>query len=85
MRDRDILARYGGEEFIALLLGCTAEAATDVLRRLRAGTPDDQTFSAGVATWSTGESADDLVARADRALYRAKEDGRDRWTLAAAG
>jgi diguanylate cyclase len=41
-------------------------------------TPERQTLSAGLATWDGLESADELVARADAALYAAKAGGRDR-------
>jgi diguanylate cyclase (GGDEF)-like protein len=82
LRQVDVLARYGGEEFIALLPGCGATAAADVLQRLRAATPDGQTFSAGIATWDGQETAEQLIARADAALYQAKEAGRDRSVVA---
>lgn len=82
LRGTDILARYGGEEFIMLLPRCGATKAADVLQRLRSATPEGQTFSAGIATCDTGESPDHLVARADIALYQAKDAGRDRWIVA---
>ncbi|WP_221327866.1 GGDEF domain-containing protein [Actinoplanes sp. L3-i22] len=85
IRNQDLLARYGGEEFILLLPDCDAATATEILHRLRAVTPDAQTFSAGVATWDHHESADDLVARADAALYAAKHAGRDRSVVAEPG
>jgi diguanylate cyclase len=44
-------------------------------------TPRSQTFSAGVACWDGREISDELVARADRALYAAKAAGRDRVTI----
>jgi diguanylate cyclase (GGDEF)-like protein len=78
LRRSDILARYGGEEFIVLLPGADQAQATKVLDRVRAVTPEDQTFSAGVATWDYRESPEELIARADEALYRAKDAGRDR-------
>jgi diguanylate cyclase (GGDEF)-like protein len=78
LRRSDILARYGGEEFIVLLPGADQAQATMVLERVRAETPEDQTFSAGVATWDYRESPEELIARADAALYRAKDAGRDR-------
>ena len=82
-RQTDVLARYGGEEFIALLPGCDAEGATEVIARLQAATPDGQTFSAGVAIWDTAETGDELIARADAALYQAKNAGRNRAVIAA--
>jgi diguanylate cyclase len=78
LRAVDQLARYGGEEFIVLLPGATAELAASVLERLRGVTPAGQTFSAGVAAWDGNETSEELIARADRALYRAKDAGRDR-------
>jgi diguanylate cyclase len=83
LRAVDQLARYGGEEFIALLPRATAELATGVLERLRAVTPAGQTFSAGVATWDGNETSEELIGRADQALYQAKDDGRDRIVVAA--
>jgi diguanylate cyclase (GGDEF)-like protein len=84
LRQVDVLARYGGEEFIALLPGCDAATVQIVLDRLRAASPDALTFSAGIATWDTDESAERLVGRADQALYAAKKAGRDRSIVAAA-
>jgi diguanylate cyclase len=49
-----------------------------VFERLRAATPHAQTFSAGLAGWDGREVSEELVARADRALYAAKAAGRDR-------
>lgn len=83
LRDVDVLARWGGEEFVALLPDVQAPATVEsVVDRLRAATPFDQTCSAGIAVWDGEESAAELVARADRALYQAKESGRDRSVLA---
>ncbi|MBU2663597.1 GGDEF domain-containing protein [Actinoplanes bogorensis] len=85
MRSHDVLARYGGEEFVVLLPECDAAAATEILGRLRGVTPDGQTFSAGIASWDGRETADELVARADGALYAAKHAGRDRAVVASPG
>ena len=83
---------YGGEEFVLLLRGTTAMAARIVANRLRQNLaakpiplgPKDEmrhiTFSAGVAAADERNAylADDVVSRADAALYRAKRAGRNR-------
>jgi diguanylate cyclase (GGDEF)-like protein len=84
LRVFDQLARYGGEEFIALLPRTDAAQASQIVERLRAATPGNQTFSAGIATWNGLESAEELIDRADRALYQAKDWGRNRTVVAAA-
>jgi diguanylate cyclase len=77
LRTVDQLARYGGEEFIVLFHGADLETASEALARLRSVTPSSQTFSGGVARWDGMETSEELVARADRALYGAKNAGRD--------
>jgi diguanylate cyclase (GGDEF)-like protein len=83
LRPADTLARVGGEEFAVLLPGCTLEDASRVLERLRFATPNATTASVGVAERLPGESASDVLARADAALYEAKDTGRDRLHAAA--
>jgi diguanylate cyclase (GGDEF)-like protein len=83
LRSTDLLCRYGGEEFGVLMPGATAEQAAEVLERLRAVSPKEQTFSAGLVSWDGQEISDELVARADRALYAAKAAGRDRIVVGA--
>jgi diguanylate cyclase (GGDEF)-like protein/PAS domain S-box-containing protein len=78
LRVTDFIARYGGEEFALLLPDCPPDEMPALLDRLRAATPQGQTVSIGMAHWDGSETADDLVARADSALYAAKESGRDR-------
>jgi diguanylate cyclase (GGDEF)-like protein len=78
LRVTDILARYGGEEFALALPYCEIVEAESLLERVRIATPDRQTCSVGVATWDRTESADQLIGRADAALYAAKRAGRDR-------
>ncbi|MCI0341181.1 MAG: sensor domain-containing diguanylate cyclase [Planctomycetales bacterium] len=93
VRGDDLAARTGGEEFALLLPGAGAEDALAVAERVRADIaageirlPEGEgggarvrvTASAGVAVLAPGEGPADFVARADRALYRAKRGGRDR-------
>ncbi|MDH5333795.1 MAG: GGDEF domain-containing protein, partial [Thermoleophilia bacterium] len=78
LRAGDMLARYGGEEFAAVIFDGDLASARRTADRLRAATPRGQTCSAGVATWDGQEGPDDLVRRADGALYAAKRRGRDR-------
>jgi diguanylate cyclase (GGDEF)-like protein len=78
LRSVDVLARYGGEEFIVLLPDAGAGPAREVLTRMLAATPQGQTFSAGLAVWDATETSDELIERADAALYAAKAAGRDR-------
>jgi diguanylate cyclase (GGDEF)-like protein len=77
LRSTDIIARYGGEEFIIILPDCTLDEATLTADRIRGVVPGDATCSAGVATLEPGDSAAQLISRADRALYHAKASGRD--------
>jgi diguanylate cyclase (GGDEF)-like protein len=78
LRAGDILARYGGEEFALALPGTGIDQAEMLLERLRELLPEGQTCSAGVCCWDGAESAERLTARADTALYAAKDAGRDR-------
>jgi diguanylate cyclase (GGDEF)-like protein len=78
LRPTDLLARYGGEEFTLVLPSCDADAACQLIDRLRPLVPERQTFSAGVATWEQHESPEQLLARADRALLVAKKEGRNK-------
>lgn len=85
-RAADVIARWGGEELAVLAADTDLDGAAELAERLRRAvaemTPPDGlpgvTLSAGVAEWRAGESAADLVGRADQALYRAKEKGRNR-------
>jgi diguanylate cyclase (GGDEF)-like protein len=78
LRAGDFLARLGGEEFALLLPNCSLEDALSVVERLRGRMPYEQTCSAGVAVRIPAESAENVMVRADAALYSAKAAGRDR-------
>jgi diguanylate cyclase len=92
-RQADCVVRYGGEEFALVLRDCDgaaarhkAEAMREAVRRMtveHAGQALLITVSAGVAECVPGESAEEWMERADAALYRAKEGGRDRVEMAA--
>ncbi|MCE0540456.1 GGDEF domain-containing protein [Kineosporia rhizophila] len=77
-----MLGRWGGEEFVVLLLGHDLPAAAALIDSLRPTTPAGQTFSAGVSGWDGLESAAEVFARADAALYAAKAGGRDQVRVA---
>jgi len=77
MRVDDHIARYGGEEFVVSLPHTDIAQAIEVIERLRSAVPSGETCSAGIAMWDAEESVTELVGRADKALYLAKENGRN--------
>jgi diguanylate cyclase (GGDEF)-like protein/PAS domain S-box-containing protein len=82
VRATDLLCRYGGEEFALLLPNCSRDNARTLADRLRAAMPDSVTVSIGVAAWDGQETPDELLNRADQALYTAKATGRNRCVTA---
>jgi diguanylate cyclase (GGDEF)-like protein len=92
VRQPDVLIRRGGEEFLLVMPSTSESDAQKVAERIRAsvgsrpieteGGSVDLTVSIGVATWTPGEGPSALEARADAALYRAKNRGRDRVSTA---
>ncbi len=89
IRETDYLARVGGEEFVVLLPETSLEQAVAVAEKLRKGVescafvyegkPVPITISGGIAEFSAGDKVDDVYVRADKALYKAKEQGRNRF------
>lgn len=91
LRQVDKLARWGGEEFLLLLPQLTDTEALNALERLRQTVEGlvfkdhalmQLTFSVGIAQAQPDETLEQLVDRADRAVYEAKRDGRNRCVLA---
>ena len=85
VRASDTVGRWGGEEFLAILPDTMADGASEVAEKLRLAiashsfpSAGHKTASFGVAEMRPGESIRELIARADEALYRAKETGRNR-------
>jgi diguanylate cyclase (GGDEF)-like protein len=88
VRQSDIICRWGGEEFILLLKDTTLEQARELGEKIRRQTEQSSfhfngialqiTASIGLAQLHADESLEQLITRADRALYRAKQSGRNR-------
>ena len=87
-REHDTVARLGGDEFAALLLGATLDEAVEVAERIRSGV-ESMTVPTGQVDWSgmvsvgvieieRGEELSSALERVDRAVYAAKEAGRNR-------
>ena len=89
-RHHDTIARYGGEEFAVLMPNTEIEGALCALRKVQCKLEEapchlesgieiaSPTFSAGIALYNPGETTDELIKRADMAMYRAKRMGRNR-------
>ncbi len=87
-RGDDVLFRWGGEEFLILLSNCTIDQARTSAERFRSSIEElalyrgdttlKVTISIGIAQLQDGENIDSLISRADKALYLAKKNGRNR-------
>jgi diguanylate cyclase (GGDEF)-like protein/PAS domain S-box-containing protein len=93
IRSTDVFCRFGGEEFIILMPETELQSAWQKVEALRQqvtkkplvqfnGIDIPVSFSAGVAAWDGEETMEALIGRADQALYRAKQQGRNRVLLA---
>ncbi len=98
VKGKDLAARYGGEEFVVVLPETPIEGALSLAEKIRKIVESSRikrvgnneivanvTISLGVACRHPGETDQELVSRADAALYQSKQQGRNRVTLAAAG
>ncbi len=72
LRETDILCRWGGDEFALLLPDCPEDEAEQVIARLVTATPGLESCVGGVACWNGEETAAELLARSDAALYLSK-------------
>tara|TARA_Y100000310_G_scaffold253607_1_gene260503 strand:- start:1414 stop:2112 length:699 start_codon:yes stop_codon:yes gene_type:complete len=85
VRNSDIVARFGGEEFVILLTETDLEKAKEITSRIREAIKEDKflkkhklTVSGGLTEYVQGDTIKKIMTRADKALYDAKESGRDR-------
>jgi diguanylate cyclase (GGDEF)-like protein len=92
VRTTDYVARYGGEEFVVILPETTADKANELAERLRKKTAELKidskgnvfsiTISLGIAVFPEhGQNYDEILEKADAAMYQAKQNGRNRVCL----
>ncbi len=88
LREMDIVCRWGGEEFLVLLKGCNLETACNMGEELRLAILNNPlicqdktvttTVSIGISEYQSKDTREELIGRADKALYKAKRSGRNR-------
>jgi diguanylate cyclase (GGDEF)-like protein len=91
LRDGDKVFRYGGEEFVVILNRISEEKCEEIAKRilhtissnnlLYKGDSVNVTISIGATNYQTGDTPDDLIDRADKALYRSKERGKNQLNM----
>lgn len=81
LREGDLIARYHGEQFGLILHGCGADAAREIIDRVRDALPTGQLLSAGVTESDGHEETNNALARAARALYAAQHAGSNRTVI----
>lgn len=87
LRKTDLAARWGGEEFIVLLVDTKQNEVTKIAEKIRLAIKEDKelqeilerplTISLGVSELSSSDSQDGLIGKVDKALYAAKDAGKD--------
>ena len=90
-RQTDVVARYGGEEFVIMLSGAGEQEAIDIAEKIRDAVQDKKfkfkdvtygtTISMGVAEFSNEHDKETLIEKSDQALYKAKNEGKNRVVL----
>lgn len=79
LRGHDLLVRYGGDEFVCVMSGLSLADAARRLERVHAalaGAPEPTSMTVGLVQREGGESANDVLARADADLYRRRQQSR---------
>jgi diguanylate cyclase (GGDEF)-like protein len=92
LRTSDVIGRYGGEEFVLLLQGADQHAGARLVERIRGAVSAADwsdigpglkiSVSCGIASIRPTDTVDEVLARADKALYEAKRGGRDQLCVA---
>jgi len=88
LRESDVIGRLGGEEFVIALIGCDIKSAQKVAEDIRIkiekinlrykGKKVNITASLGVTSYNDEKNLLDLISKADKAMYRAKKEGKNR-------
>ncbi len=83
IRESDLLARYGGEEFLIAISDIQSDTIGTIAERIRKQVEEetDVTISLGISCFRNGLEIKELIKEADSALYKAKEQGRNRFVF----